>query len=361
MPESEKLVPESLPEITESSQGIAGYLVVSVLGCSHSSVFAAVSTPKSQHVAIKRLDKLLIATCCWVRSRLGVVPKEVAILTRLSHPGIIKLIEIVEDDNFIYIVMERSHHTNYIPNTISHSSSDESLKSNNDHVSIHNFLASESTCISSNALETSHSTPFNENLGLETPPPSNVVESPIHQLKINCKSINNSASLDLYAWLRYNSSPSQPVLKYIFRQITIAVDYMHNSGICHLDIKDENIIINPYTLETKIIDFGSSDYIPLNRKDFFGKFRGTPAYAPPEIMRGETFDGPKVDVWALGILLHVLSFSTTPFRSEDDVMQGRLCTEGSNHGSMDLIRFLLNSEPNIRPTAGDVLKHGWLN
>jgi hypothetical protein len=205
--------------------------------------------------------------------------------------------------------------------------------------------------------------PFNENIGLETPPPSILTDAPIHQLKIlsSCKPAINSESLDLYAWLRHNSSPPEHVIKCIFRQIVDAVDYMHKAGICHLDIKDENVIINPYTLETKIIDFGSSDFIPLKRKNFFVKFRGTCSYAPPEILLNESFDGPAVDVWALGILLHVLCFSTTPFRSESDIMHGRLCTEGSGHGSMDIIRYLLISDPIIRPTAGDVLKHDWLN
>lgn len=52
-------------------------------------------------------------------------------------------------------------------------------------------------------------------------------------------------------------------IKYIFFQIIEGVDYLHENGILHRDIKPGNILINKDSLEVKIADFGLSRHFSL--------------------------------------------------------------------------------------------------
>lgn len=92
---------------------------------------------------------------------------------------------------------------------------------------------------------------------------------------------------------------------------------MHDNGVYHRDIKDENVVIDKY-LRVKIIDFGASvkenlHETPLWRTDF----KGTEAYSPPEVYHGQEHQAWGCDMWALGTLLCVLLTGEFPVRSDN--------------------------------------------
>ena len=60
--------------------------------------------------------------------------------------------------------------------------------------------------------------------------------------------------------------------KIIFRQVAETCQNLHRHGVLHRDIKDENILVNLKTLETKIIDFGCATEFDPNRE--YQKFSG---------------------------------------------------------------------------------------
>jgi serine/threonine-protein kinase Chk2 len=115
--------------------------------------------------------------------------------------------------------------------------------------------------------------------------------------------------------------------KFIFRQMSIGVKYLHDRSITHRDLKPENILLtSPDTNETliKITDFGLSRFI--NETSLMKTFCGTPNYLgkkeikikennqyfyyrflAPEILatRGEGSYTNKVDVWSLGVILYI--------------------------------------------------------
>ena len=62
-------------------------------------------------------------------------------------------------------------------------------------------------------------------------------------------------------------------------QIVAAVQHIHSRKVVHRDIKDENIILNLDTGESKLIDFGCGTY--LHGQNFY-EFSGTPEFYPPE-------------------------------------------------------------------------------
>ena len=97
--------------------------------------------------------------------------------------------------------------------------------------------------------------------------------------------------------------------------------HCHANGVIHHDLKLENILINTnqngVINRVKIADFGLSRQI--NNKLTAGPdTRGTVEYVAPEmIVQGTCFD-ERIDLWAIGIILHKLLLGEFPFDSNDD-------------------------------------------
>ena len=69
-------------------------------------------------------------------------------------------------------------------------------------------------------------------------------------------------SLLSYLKTKLSKRPSDSIIKEIFLQILNAMNYLHENGIAHRDIKLENILIQKDSLKIKIIDFGFAIKIP---------------------------------------------------------------------------------------------------
>ncbi|KAG8942488.1 hypothetical protein FRC00_011814, partial [Tulasnella sp. 408] len=93
-----------------------------------------------------------------------------------------------------------------------------------------------------------------------------------------------------------------PLIRSYLGQIVDALAFLHARGICHRDIKDENVVLGEHG-RCWLIDFGSSGVI---RKNGWDSFSGTLDYAAPEILHGARYTGPPQDVWAFGIVAYVL-------------------------------------------------------
>ena len=91
--------------------------------------------------------------------------------------------------------------------------------------------------------------------------------------------------------------------KLIFKKILKGVDAIHKSGICHRDLKMQNILVDKF-FNPKICDFGFAEKI--EGKDGSGKlndFLGTANYAAPEIFLHRPYNGVKADIFSLGVVL----------------------------------------------------------
>ena len=96
------------------------------------------------------------------------------------------------------------------------------------------------------------------------------------------------------------------------RQLMSAVSHMHSRGICHRDIKLQNVLLDTLPVETaqiKVIDFGyGSRFIgalPMRSKV------GTPYTIAPEVLR-ESYD-QRCDVWSVGVVLFIMLSGKRPF------------------------------------------------
>jgi len=93
--------------------------------------------------------------------------------------------------------------------------------------------------------------------------------------------------------------------KFIY-EIFRTLDYVHSKGIMHRDIKFPNVLMNPETLEVKVIDFGISEYY-LPGKQLPSKM-GTLNYKAPELFLGYGFYDYSIDIWAAGVMLAEMMF-----------------------------------------------------
>lgn len=86
-------------------------------------------------------------------------------------------------------------------------------------------------------------------------------------------------------------------------QMLDALDYMHRDArVCHRDLKLENILIDA-NLTFKLIDLGLSASGDLRRVT--GAV-GSPSYVAPEVLEQEVYDGSKVDIFSMGVLLFIV-------------------------------------------------------
>ena len=85
---------------------------------------------------------------------------------------------------------------------------------------------------------------------------------------------------------------------HVFHQILNAVNFLHVQGICHRDIKLDNIIFKDKD-NLKLLDFSLAENFKKNK--LHGPC-GTPGFMAPETFVQEVYD-EKVDVFSLGILL----------------------------------------------------------
>lgn len=100
----------------------------------------------------------------------------------------------------------------------------------------------------------------------------------------------------------------------ILQQIGDALDYAHQQGIIHRDVKPGNILIDGQG-SAKITDFGIARILTDERLTQTGMIVGTPHYMAPEQLQ-ETGVGPEADQFALTVNAYELLTGAKPFDGE---------------------------------------------
>ena len=112
---------------------------------------------------------------------------------------------------------------------------------------------------------------------------------------------------------------SESLICYILGGLVEAVYYIHtHNKIIHMDIKQQNIVIDDY-LNIKLTDYSISiNY--KNLKYITLPMIGTCYYMSPEVLNKETIPvsyASKIDVYSIGVLLYLLAFCHYPFKLRD--------------------------------------------
>lgn len=121
---------------------------------------------------------------------------------------------------------------------------------------------------------------------------------------------------DLISLVIKNKKLSEEKSLYYFSQYVNGLNYLYQSGICHRNIRPENLLLDEKNEKLKIIDFGLSTTYKKN--ELLNSIVGAIIYAPPEMHLSEKYSGELVDIWNSGIVLYFMVCGKLPFCDEDE-------------------------------------------
>src|SRR5438045_2138072 len=103
--------------------------------------------------------------------------------------------------------------------------------------------------------------------------------------------------------------------RHIINQTASALQYAHERGIVHRDIKPGNIIIDPKG-DVKLMDFGIARVNQPGEQTDNEEVIGTAEFMSPEQIRGKAVDG-RADIYSLGIMAYKMTTGRCPFEDAD--------------------------------------------
>ena len=95
---------------------------------------------------------------------------------------------------------------------------------------------------------------------------------------------------------------------------------IHSKHIIHKDLKPDNLFLTTNGM-IKIGDFGISRQL-YNSRDFANTANGPLLYMAPEEIRQNNYN-TKVDIWALGCVIHELCTLNICFKDYQSIIDGR--------------------------------------
>lgn len=200
---------------------------------------------------------------------------------------------------------------------------------------------------------------------------------------------------DLGSWTRDGTPMPECMCIHVARQILQAIDYLHQRGITHRDLKPDNVLMEsdcPWVF--KLSDFGLSKIV-RDEETFLKTFCGTMMYCAPEVYPGyqrvkaslpskrshvnakydHTFPYQhSVDIWGLGAVLYHLLSGEPPFTARHDpqgenmlwnvmhlsVNWERLKMVGVSQWGVEFLSRMLVTDPSERASDAELLDHPWI-
>ena len=169
---------------------------------------------------------------------------------------------------------------------------------------------------------------------------------------------------------------SDDLARSLFRGLMDGINFCHKLGICHRDLKLENLMLTGEESEppsVKIADFGLS-VLQASPGNLSGTFCGSPLYAAPELMTDgaapDGYDASRSDVWSCGVILYALLCSALPFDADEIHSLVRLIQLGTpcspvpavrGEDAISLVKWCLTVDTKQRPTAEQILRDPWLS
>jgi 5'-AMP-activated protein kinase catalytic alpha subunit len=148
-----------------------------------------------------------------------------------------------------------------------------------------------------------------------------------------------------------------------FQQMISGVDYCHKNFVVHRDLKPENLLLDAH-FNIKIADFGLSNI--MYDGCLLRTSCGSPNYAAPEVISGNSYLGPEVDIWSCGIIMFALLCGSLPFDDEKisnlyKKIQGGIFSFPNyvSDSGKNLINQILTTNPLNRITMNGIRKHPW--
>ena len=183
---------------------------------------------------------------------------------------------------------------------------------------------------------------------------------------------------DLFYLVKKSKGLNEIEAKNIFYKIIKAVQQCHNNGICHRDLKLENILLDNKNYPI-ICDFGFGSIIE-DMEQKLSQYLGTDYYSPPEIINHVPYNGIKCDIFSLGVILFCIIFCYFPFSNATNNNQlykliinknykefwkeigKKIGKEKINKVSLEcknLFSKMVSNDPEERPSTNDILNDNW--
>ncbi|GJZ26082.1 shaggy-related protein kinase epsilon-like protein [Tanacetum coccineum] len=157
-------------------------------------------------------------------------------------------------------------------------------------------------------------------------------------------------------------------------QIFRSLAYIHAIGVCHRDIKPQNLLVNPHTHQLKLCDFGSAKVLVKGEPNI--SYICSRYYRAPELIFGATEYTTAIDVWSVGCVMAEFLLGQvlgTPTREEIKCMNPnytefkfpqikahpwhKIFHKRMPPEAVDLVSRLLQYSPNLRCTALEACVH----
>uniref|UniRef100_V5ES36 Protein kinase n=2 Tax=Kalmanozyma brasiliensis (strain GHG001) TaxID=1365824 RepID=V5ES36_KALBG len=268
-------------------------------------VVAAKRNSDGFNVAVKFIFKDKVPAHGWVRDpKLGVIPMEAFVLKVVDHPGVVKFIDLFDDRNFFYLVMEL------------------------------------------------HGTPWQPPVPEPVAPAKGLRPAPMMR----------RTSRDLFECIEQHSRLTEEQARWVFAQVVETVWHLDRIGISHRDIKDENCVVDA-DFNVKLIDFGSAVITDVRKpQPYFNRFFGTMTFASPEILQGKPYRAPHAEIWSLGVLLSILLSGQCPFPDPAAAVKGRISKPKGqwSEQALSLLLLCLEVDPDKRATIAQIRDHPWV-
>jgi len=179
---------------------------------------------------------------------------------------------------------------------------------------------------------------------------------------------------ELFDILYYTSALSEKIARTYFKQLMDGMQACHEAGICHRDIKPQNLLLDA-NFQLKIADFGLAKVFEKDEDALMRTFYvGTRGYQSPEILKKKEYT-TACDVFSCGVVLFILLAGYPPFEAatpkcrwyaplamgnaREFWKQHRGC--GIPGPAKDLITRMLWYDFNKRISIRGIKKHKWFN
>ncbi|KAI8998965.1 Pkinase-domain-containing protein [Trametes punicea] len=127
----------------------------------------------------------------------------------------------------------------------------------------------------------------------------------------------------VYRASRHYAKLKQPMpmlqIKLYMYQLLRSLMYIHSIGICHRDIKPQNLLLNPATGVLKLCDFGSAKILVPGEPNV--SYICSRYYRAPELIFGATNYTTNIDIWSTGCVMAELMLGQPLFPGESGIDQ----------------------------------------